>query len=810
MIGDNRTSANIIDTWEKFLKSYRQGQNFVYVDYLHKMPAKSSRTFFLDYNHLTEWVDEESDFLQKYVVYSTEEAREALKKTAFKMLKEFNENYALDAEKTFRAEFMNSPVTKNMTNITVDDAGTFIRTSGLVQEYDDKAHSEVKVVAWICQDGHLNQTRTNTEPKKCINPTCLSTIFWNDSKRNREEDYIRFRLQQRSDQTFEGKDPSEMEYEIFGKDNVARVVASLKFGDYVAVDGIAKTTLTRRTSRKGNIVGDRYIEACYFEALQESRLGLLDPAIVERMREVVRTTPPEKLVEKMVRSTCSALLIPENLRRIILLFLVGSDYKDLEGKRNRGEIQLLLVGDPGTGKSEISQFVKVVRDRVIYNSAGKSTSVGLVGGYERDREGIGRIKAGVFGLARNGVVILDEFAGRPDKDYQDLLEPLSDMQSVSIAKGMQYRNEVVNTAVLAIANPDTYSRYYDPDKNLFENTKIPSTVLQRFDAIVVMRDVANAEEDEKKARHFFSSQLRSDKKGESDIFSAVEMKALIQLRREANHSYVSESPEASEKIVTWYNSRRQFKITINKERGIMRANDPDNKMDIPSADMRRLGAVMRFSQAEARLRGLDEVTVECVEVAIQIVDLTLAEAGHHRTLDDGTKEYMKDEIAKYKETLFHRQAMAERKIVEDLIFNSSWKKCDPIGKGGCGGAGKIVYYGDPDDPGELCATCNGEGYILQEIYKDDLLGAMKIGSSFKHDKPVLPGPVFEMVWQESIKNGTLIAHGPNSWIYNKPRLMREKGKYSVAPSSDQYQKLRADIERKNPRRKEQFENLDRN
>ena len=64
------------------------------------------------------------------------------------------------------------------------------------------------------------------------------------------------------------------------------------------------------------------------------------------------------------------------------------------------------------------------------------------------------------------------------------------MENVSIAKGSQYREFQVNTAVLAIANPSTVSRYYNAKKSLFENTKIPATILQRFDVIVIRKDIS--------------------------------------------------------------------------------------------------------------------------------------------------------------------------------------------------------------------------------------------------------------------------------------------------------------------------------
>lgn len=818
-VDDDRTDENINDCWENFLRSYRQDESFVYMDYLQRMPARNKKTFYLDYNHLanSNFLEEKRQnqviFLQKYVLKNTEVARASLKRVVFNMLKEFNSDFAEDCEKVFRAEFMNSPVVKNMPDITVEDAGTFVRTAGIVQEYDGMASTAVHQVSWVCEDGHETITKTEEEPKKCVyrtpdGITCLSKDFRKDERATKTEDFIRFNLQQRSDHTQEGKDPVELEYETYGPDNVQRVTTRVKFGDYIAVDGIIKTKLTRRKTGRGSVVGDKYIEACYFEPQSESRLALQDPGVVERMRNIIDTMPEDELVDKMVNSVCPSLLISPLLRKILLLFLVGSDYKELiDNKRIRGEIQLLILGDPGTGKSDITQFVKGSRDRALYNSAGKSTSVGLVGGYERGKDGVGRIKAGVFGLARNGVVILDEFAGRTKEDYANLLEPMSDMQSVSIAKGMKYHNEVVNTSVLAIANPSTYSRYYDPDKNIVENTDIPYTILQRFDAIIIMRDIANAEEDKKKARHFFSSQLNTVSKDNSEIFSIVEMKALIQILRERYHSTVSESPEAVREIESWYDLRRKFKITINKEKGVRRVDDPDNRMDIPSADMRRLGAVMRFAQAEARLRRSDVVTAAHVKTAMEIVDLTLAEAGHHRTLGDGTKEYMKDELQRQNEMYRDRLVQQQRDIFENAVDALTWLKCPTFKLGGCGGSGMIHEAGAPDDDaGYPCEKCKGVGWINQEFYKDQLLENLGLTKS-STVKPPIPGRVFDHFWDKYRQDGAIVPFSANAWENTTPRLKREKRAYKLsAPMSDR-EKLRQKIEHDHVKRFGDLEKL---
>lgn len=807
-IGSDKYSHDaIVDVWRKFIESFVIEGKHYYFEKIRALQNLSLKTLYLDYNHLVEASminDEGLNMLTKLVVHGTDEARDTLKEAAMQILKEVNPIYAQYVEKMFRAEIMHAPIEKEMTDLTVEDAGKIIKTTGFVTEYDETSSSVIHYIAWRCPNWHYTKTESTDKPMRCKVDGCGSTVLVLDEKKSFAEDFIRMKVQQRSDRTMEAKSPVIMEYETFGPDNVKLIKEKIKFGQYVGIDGIVRTRFVKRQSGSGKALGEPYIEASYIESLPDSYLIADDPEYAEKVKFSIRHDNEEEDLEKMFRSMFPSIHLPKSdiLRELCLLQLVGSDpLIQPDGTRIRGEIQMLLIGDPGVAKSRIAEYYKHARKRVMYNSSGKSSSVGLVGGMKMDRDGRWQIASGVFGLAGDGIVILDEFAGRPDSDYSDLLEPLGDTQSITIAKGTHYRQENVNTAVLAIANAATFSRYYDVSKNIYDNTKIPTPILQRMDAILIRKDIPDPAEDEAKARHFFEMQKKSVteadyrkghldtvKRADEDYYPIGYVAKWLAWVRETFHPRVTDNPEAIQKIIEWYLKWRKFSITISKD-----AKDAElGGMTIPGTDMRRLASVMRFSNARARACQRDFVEVADVERAIMYVELTSAEAGVWKQSEDGDKEYVKDSLAAHHELEAQKVAQRERHLFESVIYKLAWDKCDV-----CRGSGE--YSGIGEEPGHPCNACGGPGYNEQPFSKLDAI-------SYLVDKKVIGGKAFDIIWAEKEKNMEIVPDSYGRFRSTTPRQAREPTGANKMMSDVEIRKqmLRDKIARQRPRTSSQL------
>ena len=822
---NHMTDAALVDMWEEFLRSYKEKPRteFYYMNKILSLPHGNRQALRINYDHLADPEVAESSYdLRVFTSHEPDKSRRTAREAVLRVLKELHPEYYDTVVRSFHVEFSNAPIEKEIPDLNTSDLGTLVKVTGVMIVQDERSTNIVHETVWVCKFGHKNVVHGSDRPKRCKGRAeesaiegeeeegpkelegCDSHEFIKDEKAGYTEDFIRFDIQQRSERTLEAKTPVSLQVESIGIDSVEWVKKHLQFGQNLSITGIPRTKPVKYQSGQGKSIAETYLEASTIEILPETFFEReIDPELDEIIKDTIMHSvdlEENDKLEKEAKDKLTDSIVPSLymagqdriIKTLILMWLVGSDpLKSPDGTRIRGEGQIFILGDPGIGKSRIAEYVRLVRPRVLYNSAGKSSSVGLVGGLNIDKDGIPRISPGVFGLAKNGVVILDEFSDRDQAYYSNLLEPLSDMQTVTIAKGSQYREFQVNTAVLAIANPSTASRYYDPTKSLFENTKIPSTILQRFDVIVIRRDVADANEDKAKARHYFESQKkavteeefykqRPDKvtRKKETYYSTDYMKKWIAYVREAYHPRVSDSSEATAVIEDWYSNTRKMSITISEEG----PKSTDRESSIPAGDMRKLGSVMRLAQMHARCMQRNYVTAEDARVACNYMDLFLAEAGLWRIGDDRQREYKKDSIAEHLRKVEDEWAELRRASFKKAIEKESFEKCYE-----CRGTGEVIEIGGQP---EGCVNCNGAGMVAVPFSKNDLIVSI-VGAG----RAKIPMPQFNTIWKEWEKKNLIIPHDDYGHFRN---LAPYTGSLPTPKNKDPKKDLRDRMKGQNP------------
>lgn len=189
-----------------------------------------------------------------------------------------------------------------------------------------------------------------------------------------------------------------------------------------------------------------------------------------------------------------------DIKKAIACLLMGGSKKILpDGMRLRGDINVLLLGDPGTAKSQLLKFVEKVAPIAIYTSGKGSSAAGLTASVQRDhntREFY--LEGGAMVLADGGVVCIDEFDKMRDEDRVAIHEAM-EQQTISIAKAGITTILNARTSVLAAANP-VFGRY-DDMKTPGDNIDFQTTILSRFDMIFIVRDSHDRGRDERIARH---------------------------------------------------------------------------------------------------------------------------------------------------------------------------------------------------------------------------------------------------------------------------------------------------------------------
>jgi DNA replication licensing factor MCM5 len=188
------------------------------------------------------------------------------------------------------------------------------------------------------------------------------------------------------------------------------------------------------------------------------------------------------------------------MKKAIVCLLMGGSKKILpDGMKLRGDINVLMLGDPGTAKSQLLKFVEKAAPIAIYTSGKGSSAAGLTASVQRDpatREFY--LEGGAMVLADGGVVCIDEFDKMRDEDRVAIHEAM-EQQTISIAKAGITTILNSRTSVLAAANP-IFGRY-DDLKTPGENIDFQTTILSRFDMIFIVRDDHERGRDERIARH---------------------------------------------------------------------------------------------------------------------------------------------------------------------------------------------------------------------------------------------------------------------------------------------------------------------
>ncbi|MGB6784919.1 MAG: minichromosome maintenance protein MCM, partial [Nitrosotalea sp.] len=292
------------------------------------------------------------------------------------------------------------------------------------------------------------------------------------------------------------------------------------------------------------------------------------------------------------------------IKESILLLIVGSTQKLLaDGAKIRGDINVFLVGDPGTAKSEMLKFCARIAPRGLYTSGRGSTAAGLTAAVVRDKIGIMMLEAGAVVLGDQGLVCIDEFDKMKPEDRSALHETM-EQQSVSIAKGGIVATLNARTSILAAANP-MYGKY-DPFKNITENVNLPVPLLTRFDLIFVVRDIPSKERDTRIARHILNLHRTSG----TDIKSLIDVDILTKYLTYTKRFDPILTSEAEEKILEYYMTMRNV-----ESEGMI------------TVTPRQLEGLVRLATARARLLMKTQVESEDAERAIFLIQSMLQDAG---------------------------------------------------------------------------------------------------------------------------------------------------------------------------------------
>jgi replicative DNA helicase Mcm len=370
-------------------------------------------------------------------------------------------------------------------------------------------------------------------------------------------------------------------------------------GDIVRVTGNLKTVRDEKTKRFKN-----YIYGNYIEQLEQEFAELkIDPEDVE---EIKKLAADPNVYDKIINSTAPSIQGYREVKEAIALQLFGGSAKLLEDKtRIRGDIHILIVGDPGIGKSQMLKYVSKLAPRGIYTSGKGTSGVGLTAAAVRDELGGWSLEAGALVLGDRGNVCVDELDKMRPEDRSAIHEAL-EQQTISIAKAGIMATLNSRCSVLAAANPK-FGRF-DRFKPTGEQINLPSTILSRFDLIFIIEDKPNVENDRKLANHIL--RIHKDNSIPFEIDPELMRKYIAYARKEIHPKLT----QGAMKVL------QEFYVG-------MRGGSDDEDAPVPIT-ARQLEALVRLSEASARIRLGDEVTEFDAKRAISLQQNCLKQVGY--------------------------------------------------------------------------------------------------------------------------------------------------------------------------------------
>ena len=375
----------------------------------------------------------------------------------------------------------------------------------------------------------------------------------------------------------------------------------------------------------------------------------------------------DKIYEKIAKSIAPGIFGSDDIKKAIACLLFGGCRKRLNGGvMLRGDINILLLGDPSTAKSQFLKFVERVAPIAVYTSGKGSSAAGLTASIIRDpSSGEFQLEGGAMVLADGGIVCIDEFDKMRSQDRVAIHEAM-EQQTISVAKAGITTTLNSRASVLAAANP-IYG-HIDDLKTTQEQIDFQTTILSRFDCIFVVRDIHNKERDEKMAHHIVdisASNKITTRKEEGEI-SINDLKKYIAYAR---MNCTPKLSEESAKVLQNYYIEDRKKYNENKTK---KGND------IP-VTVRQLEAIIRLSEAIAKMSLSNVVSRKDVDEAHRLFQISTMSAASSRSnpVFEISGEEMKD-VIKIEDAIKRRLAIGQRiqysKLVEELVTRFTTKR----------------------------------------------------------------------------------------------------------------------------------------
>lgn len=570
---------------------------------LRDMCTKNEASFYVSYMELEKSVDVTD------LVRDTEPFMEVFDEALAKVIKDIFPNYHHICAKV-HVRLKDVPIVENIRSLRNVHLGTLVKVHGVVTRRGSiiPMFSLIMYTCGKCRTVFGPLVYEMDVPRICINCQSKGPHSINSTE-TIYKDLQRITLQEIPGNVPSGRLPRQKIVHL-----TYDLIDSVRPGEEVEITGIYKNSLDCFTARNGPPVFSTIIHAIAIEKKE-------DAGVFADAKEMNRLGRHPRIKNIVLDSIAPFIYGHKFVKKAVALAMFGGERKEHEGHSIRGDINVLLIGDPGTAKSQFLRYVESTSHRAVLASGQGASSVGLTATVRRDNESKEwTLEGGALVLSDRGICCIDEFDKMNDVDRVSIHEAM-EQQSISIAKAGIVTSLHARCSVIAAANPKRGR--YNSSLTFAQNVNLTDPIISRFDILCVIKDVVGGE-DKITGDFIVNSHIKTmneilEGNKENDNFDEATKKEGI-IKDENGNDILAK--ETLKKYILYARKNcHPLLSNIDKEKISKLYSDLRKESSMTGSipiTARHIESIIRMSEAFARMRLSDQVLSSDVDSAIEV------------------------------------------------------------------------------------------------------------------------------------------------------------------------------------------------
>lgn len=617
-MSDPKTIRWIKKSFRTFLTRYQnENGKFVYIERINEMCSNNKSSLDITYKNLTEtfptiayWVFESPAILIP-----------SLNQVTFDLIcKMFPGFHSIKSE--IFVKICEFPLEEKIRELRTSHINTLIKIRGVVtRRY--ATYSQLKKLYYICRCGDRKGPIYETEFSQLKLGQCVychsSGPYIIDSESAIYKSNQKITVQESPSTVPPGRVPRSKEVILLGDNiDIARP------GDEIEIVGIYSTKFDFGMNVKhGFPVFSTFIEANSVKRVRELEMTEITP---EDKEAILKLAQNPNVFDIITNAIAPSIYGHRSIKTSLALALFGGTSIDTETHKVRGDINILLVGDPGLSKSQFLKYVQTISSRSVYTTGKGASAVGLTACVRKDPvSGDWSLEGGALVLADNGICLIDEFDKMNEVDRTSIHEAM-EQQTISISKAGIVATLQAKCSIIAAANP--IKGLYDNQLGFQDNLNLSEPILSRFDVICVLKDELDFAHD-KALAHFI---IKSHQRSHPELIKQAKAKPenTSERQNEPRNNSIGEDksiPFISQKLLKKYiiYAKNTFRPKLTQGCSHKLTNfytklrTVSHSVSGINVVVRHLESMIRFAEASAKIHLRNETNDKDVDIAISML-----------------------------------------------------------------------------------------------------------------------------------------------------------------------------------------------